>query len=216
MRNKKAGFSLLLTIGLLFCAQLVSVAHAQGVSKSSDLAVALERLAGLQGFSCQFEQVLSYAEGGERKYQGELSVLRPGKFRWRYTKPYEQLYVSNGNGVWLYEPDLMQAQRMQDLGEVDPVVLQLLDGRVGLQDVIVLNQEALADGFTSWHVRIGKQSNSVEIWLGIHNKDLRWIESKDVMLNRNRLQLLQLSKKLPASDLFEFVAPEGVDVIGAL
>jgi len=186
------------------------------LDSKSDLAVALSKLSNLKGFSSQFKQKLTYAEGGSRAYEGELFVLRPGKFRWHYSQPYEQLYVSNGKGIWLYEPDLMQAQLLQDLGEVEPVVLQLLDGRVGLEDVQVLGEEHFGAHFSSWHVRLGKANAAVEIWLGVQDQKLLWIESRDVLNNRNRLQLVDIKQDEPNKKIFEFIAPEGVDVIGAI
>ena len=32
----------------------------------------------------------------------------PGKFRWTYDKPYEQLIVGDGEKLWIYDPDLNQ------------------------------------------------------------------------------------------------------------
>ncbi len=198
----------------VFALGAVSTAFAVPLASNSGLAKALTGLSELKGFSTPFKQVLSYAEGGEREYSGQLSVLRPGKFSWRYLKPYEQLFVSNGDGIWLYEPDLMQAQKLQDLGEIDPVVMQLLDGRIGLEAVNTLDKQELAD-VDVWHVRIGKEQQVTEVWLGVENGTLRWLESRDVLMNKNRLYLLDIDKKLPAEDKFEFIAPEGVDVIGA-
>ncbi|MDQ7002944.1 MAG: outer-membrane lipoprotein carrier protein LolA [Ghiorsea sp.] len=186
------------------------------LDKQSALGTALMQMSKLQGFSADFKQVLTYAEGGKRTYEGHLSVLRPGKFRWLYTQPYAQLYVSNGDGIWLYEPDLLQAQKLQDLGDVDPIVMQLLDGRVSLDDVHVLGQESFADGLTSWHVVIGKAQQQVEVWLGVKAQQLVWIESRDMLSNRNRLHLQHMKDTPPSADIFEFVAPEGVDVIGAV
>ena len=208
--------------GILFTVlmfQLVSVQAAEqatSLDKHSALGIALVEMSALQGFSADFEQVLTYAEGGKRVYQGQLAVLRPGKFRWHYVKPYEQLYVSNGDGIWLYEPDLLQAQKLQDLGDVDPIVMQLLDGRVSLDDVQVLQHESFDDGLSSWHVRIGKKEQQVEVWLGVKAQQLIWIESRDMLSNRNRLHLQHMKQTPPAVEIFEFKAPEGVDVIGAM
>ena len=204
-----------ITTLLLLCSLLLaSPALAAGVSASSSLGKALSHMATLDGFSARFKQVLSYAEGGKRTYTGELAVLRPGKFRWHYVKPYEQLYVSNGDGVWLYEPDLMQAQKLQDLGEVDPVVMRLLDGRIGLKDVQVLQKqvEASVDAF---YVQLGQGEHAVQVWLGVRENQLLWIESRDVLDNTNRLYLLEVNTIKPEPEIFEFIAPDGVDVIGA-
>ncbi|MDX8383618.1 MAG: outer-membrane lipoprotein carrier protein LolA [Ghiorsea sp.] len=201
-------------IFLLSTNQLVFNAQASAVADKSDLAVALQHLTDLKGFSCQFKQVLSYAEGGERVYTGNLAVSRPSKFRWQYLKPYVQLYVGNGSDIWLYEPDLMQVQHLQDLGEVEPVVMQLLDGRIGLEDVQVLASEALDGNETSWFVAVGKGAQAVKIDLGTQAGNLLWIESRDALGNRNRLYLLEVNEALPAWQTFEFNAPEGVDIIG--
>ncbi|MDX8387762.1 MAG: outer-membrane lipoprotein carrier protein LolA [Ghiorsea sp.] len=183
---------------------------------TSELEAALNSLSKLEGFSTQFKQVISYANGGERVYQGNLSILRPGKFRWAYTKPYEQLYVSNGQGIWLYEPDLLQAQLLQDLGEVDPIVLQLLDGRINFDDVKILDEKH-EDGLESaWFIRMGTKDHAVEVWVGTHDNQLVWIESRDTLSNRNRLQLIHMNTMKPAENIFEFIAPKGVDVIGAI
>lgn len=185
------------------------------VDANAGLGKALLHLSGLKGFSCRFSQVLTYAEGGKREYQGELAVWRPGKFRWHYSKPFEQLYLGNGQSFLLYEPDLMQVQMLDDLGDVEPVVIQLLDGRIGLEAVSVLSAEMLADGVLSTHARIGEDGHNVEIWLGVKHNRLLWVESRDVLNNRNRLLLLDIDETTPSSQQFEFVPPEGVDVIGA-
>ncbi len=192
----------------------LSFAHAQEVVPTSDLGVALQRLAQLKGFTANFEQTLTYAEGGERVYTGDLAVLRPGKFRWQYVQPYVQLYVGDGRDIWLYEPDLMQVQYLQDLGEVSPVVMQLLDGRIGLLDVQVLQHMQLGDDVSQWQVSLGQDRQRVNITLGVEEQVLRWIESQDAMGNRNRLLLLKMKYALPQADLFVLDVPKGVDVVG--
>lgn len=39
---------------------------------------------------------------------GNMQFVRPGKFRWAYQKPYEQLIVGDGEKFWLYDTDLNQ------------------------------------------------------------------------------------------------------------
>ena len=36
--------------------------------------------------------------------EGKVSFLRPGKMRWEYETPEEQLLVTDGKTVWLYDP----------------------------------------------------------------------------------------------------------------
>ena len=39
---------------------------------------------------------------------GIMQFDRPGKFRWHYKKPYEQLIIGDGKKVWFYDLDLNQ------------------------------------------------------------------------------------------------------------
>ena len=39
---------------------------------------------------------------------GTMHFARPGKFRWEYEKPYEQLIVGDGSRLWVYDKDLNQ------------------------------------------------------------------------------------------------------------
>ncbi len=40
--------------------------------------------------------------------QGVMQFSRPGKFRWDYQKPYEQVIVGDGSKLWIYDKDLNQ------------------------------------------------------------------------------------------------------------
>ena len=37
-----------------------------------------------------------------------MVLARPDRFRWRYSEPYEQVIVSDGKAVWIYDADLKQ------------------------------------------------------------------------------------------------------------
>jgi outer membrane lipoprotein carrier protein len=51
-----------------------------------------------------------------QKGGGTMQFERPGKFRWVYEKPYEQLIVGDGTRIWFYDRDLNQVtERKLDL-----------------------------------------------------------------------------------------------------
>ena len=68
-----------------------------------------QRLQGLQSLETQFQQV-TLDQSGEvlQSLAGMLTVERPGKMRWQTEPPYEQLVVSDGELVWIYDMDLEQ------------------------------------------------------------------------------------------------------------
>ena len=43
---------------------------------------------------------------------GDIKFSRPGKFKWHYLEPYEQLLVGDGEFLWVYDKDLQQVTQM--------------------------------------------------------------------------------------------------------
>lgn len=70
----------------------------------------VQRLAGVRSMSCDFEQLVLDRNGSRlQEAHGEMQVARPRQFRWHAETPYEQLIVSDGDVVWIYDIDLEQA-----------------------------------------------------------------------------------------------------------
>ncbi len=44
----------------------------------------------------------------QQQASGTVQFQRPGKFRWTYDKPYEQIIVGDGEKLWIYDKDLNQ------------------------------------------------------------------------------------------------------------
>jgi outer membrane lipoprotein-sorting protein len=67
-------------------------------------------LAGLSSWSADFTQTIGDGHGNVlRSAAGNLYLQRPGKFRWDYTEPSEQLVLADGKQIWFYDKDLAQA-----------------------------------------------------------------------------------------------------------
>src|SRR5258706_12088444 len=62
-----------------------------------------------QSARADFEQKV-YDRGGKlvQESKGSFVFLRPGRFRWVYAKPVDQLIVGDGQRVWIYDRDLNQ------------------------------------------------------------------------------------------------------------
>ena len=61
-----------------------------------------------------------------------MSFLRPGKMRWEYETPEEQLLVTDGETVWLYDP-LLENVTVQQLSRITEVTA--LDFLLGVGDL---------------------------------------------------------------------------------
>jgi len=210
-------------IAALLCVAMLGAASAfaatvkqewqlDGQEKGLSFADSIQRLAMQRGFSCRFDQLMEFSDGGGKHYSGDLAILKPGHFRWQYRKPYDQLYVGDGQVIWHYEPDLMQAERLTDLETINPVVMKLLDGRVPLADIKVV--ERSFDAVRNIHRFKVQVTDAPQVWLGFSLKgDLVYIERQDLLGNRNMMHLSDCSYVAPAEKLFSFTPPDGVDVL---
>jgi len=172
----------------------------------------IKRLSGLPGFSCRFDQLMAFTDGGGQHYSGTLAVLKPKRFRWQYEKPYAQFYIGNSESIWHYEPDLMQAERLNSLESVDPSVMHLLNGQIKLSEIKVLKQ-AYDKELDIRRFQVSMEQ-SPTVWLGFSKYgDLVYIERQDMLGNSNRMRLSKCSYIAPAANLFSFTPPANVDVL---
>ena len=107
----------------------------QCVSKETDLIQMIqEQYQSIQSFSGHFVQT-SYRNNTEtvRRAEGLVSYKRPGKMRWLYEVPEEQLLVTNGETLWLFDP-LLENVTIQKLEKLtDGTALSFLLGLGDLQ-----------------------------------------------------------------------------------
>jgi len=172
-----------------------------------ELSAMLHALKKARGFSAGFRQSLHFSDGSGQHYRGELEALPPGRFRWHYIEPFEQLFVSDGVTIWHYEPDLMQVSVLKDMADVDPAVMQLLDGSLGLADVHLLEARPAEHRY---YVRLAAKTR---VWLGLRNGRLGYVEGLDALGNTNRISLQNMKLTAPDIERFTFVVPKGVDVV---
>jgi outer membrane lipoprotein carrier protein len=86
-----------------------------------------EYLEGLRTLSSRFEQTTLSADGGRMaKSQGTLYLKRPGRFRWEYDSPVQQVIVADGKRVWLHDLELDQVSHQSQRKALNGTPAQLL------------------------------------------------------------------------------------------
>ena len=111
---------------------LLAVLTTASLFAHADDEAAVKRLTELlnqaQTISARFSQLSLDGSGTQlQETAGELALKRPGLFRWHTDEPMEQLLVSDGKQVWLYDPDLEQ------------VTIQSLDQRLTHTPALLLS-----------------------------------------------------------------------------
>ncbi len=194
---------------LLLCS--VSLASA-GATES--LVKLLDQLQSLQG---RFEQVV-LDHGGTRlqEARGDMALARGNRFNWHTQEPFEQLAVSDGKTLWIYDVDLEQVIE-KPMGEKVANTPALLFGGEPARIADAFSVETLAAGKGQSAFRLRPKGGDPLFEL----LEVTFDGSKPVSMRLEDALGQQTSidfhdvtvnGKLP-SDLFLFEAPEGADVI---
>ena len=182
--------------------------------------VALQRfVSGVQTLSANFEQVQTDEKGQVlAQRSGTFELARPGRFRWAYAQPYEQLMVCDGERVFNYEPDLAQVT-VRDAADIlrgTPAAL-LAQAGADLGDGFVIEdggRDANADLVRLKPKADESDFRAIEMWLiqGVPQR-MRFLDTlggaTDIRFSQVRTGL-----KLDAAR-FRFTPPKGVEVIDA-
>ncbi|MEO6563972.1 MAG: outer membrane lipoprotein chaperone LolA [Nitrosospira sp.] len=151
-----------------------------------------------------------------QKGGGTMQFERPGKFRWVYEKPYEQLIVGDGTRIWFYDRDLNQVtERKLDLA-IGSSPAALLAGSNGIETSFDLTEIGL-QGDTEWLEAKPKAKEGTFEWVRLGFTREGVLKAMELHDNFGQTTVLTFSRleqnpKL-APELFKFNPPEGADVI---
>jgi outer membrane lipoprotein carrier protein len=87
----------------------------------------------------RFDQVLESGIGGKKKASGDVWLKKPGKMRWDYAKPERKLMLSDGQTLWVYEPEDEQAFKQDLRSSTLPLSVSFLLGQGKLGDEFIIS-----------------------------------------------------------------------------
>ena len=145
-----------------------------------------------------------------------MQFERPGKFRWVYEEPYEQLIVGDGDRIWFYDRDLNQVTVRNLDTAIGGSPAALLAGNRDIENSFDLTEIGL-QGDTEWLEAIPKGKESTFEWVRLGFTRDGALKAMELHDNFGQTTVLTFSRleqnpKL-ASELFKFSPPEGADVI---
>lgn len=199
-----------LFIALLF--SLSSNVHAGAIEKLKAF------ISATHSAQANFSQVVFDANGKRiQSASGQMQFQRPGKFRWTYQKPYEQIIVGDGAKFWLYDHDLNQVTVKKLDAALGSSPAALLSGSNEIERGFTLKESGSQDGL-DWLQAIAKTPDSSfeKILMAFNAQaELVVMELNDNFGNKTVLRFSNLTAnpKLPAQQ-FQFTPPKDADVIG--
>ncbi len=148
---------------------------------------------------------------------GVMQFQRPGKFRWAYQKPYEQIIVGDGVKFWLYDVDLNQVTVKKLDAALGSNPAALLSGSNEIERGFALQDDGNQDGL-DWLQATPKGSDTSfdKIRMGFNAQaELVAMELNDAFGHKTVLRFsnMQHNPKFSAQQ-FHFTPPKGADVIG--
>ncbi len=162
-----------------------------------------------------FTQTVSAADNARKKVSsGSFEFARPNRFRFNYTKPFEQVIVADGQKVWIYDADLNQASSRKLEKALGATPAALLAGGSLDQD-FQLSAQPAKDGL-DWALATPKAADSAfkSMRVGFRGRELAAVEIVDNFGQRSLLQFGAFAANaVLAADTFRFVPPAGADVI---
>lgn len=198
-----------------FCALMllaVVPAHADQAA-AAKLATLLGQAGTITG---QFSQLTLDGSGTQlQETSGQMSLKRPGQLRWHTDAPMEQLLVSNGTTVWLYDPDLEQ------------VTVQKMDQRLTHTPALLLSGDVskISESFDITLSEAGQVADFVltpkardtlfdTLRMSFRGGVINDMQLIDGVGQRTNILFTGIKMNEPlAQSLFNFVPPAGADVI---
>lgn len=218
MRTMYKGFLGWICHLMLSSALLLSVSTAQaGDSEQQRAANKLsELLSHTQTIRGTFSQLTLDSTGTQlQEASGQMVLQRPGLFRWHTDPPLEQLLISNGEKVWLYDPDLLQ------------VTVQKMDQRLTHTPALLLSGDVskISENFSITYKEGGpvidfiltptaKDTLFDTLRLSFRNGVINDMQLLDAVGQRTNILFMGVKVNEPVdASQFVFDAPAGVDVI---
>ena len=199
---------ILLAVSLLFISGL---ANSAAIERFKAFAKATQTARG------SFEQkVYDRDRRLSQESKGSFVFNRPGKFRWVYDKPVDQVIVGDGDRVWIYDRGLAQVTVRKLARALGSTPAALLAGSTDVDAAFELAESGAKDGLEWLEAKPKDRKADFErIRMGFNASGLQAMELTDNFGQTTLLTFtsLQPNAKVDAKE-FRFEPPKGADVLG--
>lgn len=182
-------------------------------ANAADVDVLAEKLVQLSTFSGDFRQTLVDDQGEVlQESTGVFFLERPGYFNWETTAPFPQLLVSDLTSIWLYDPDLEQVTVRPYDESVSQTPALLLSGDVSKMSASYEVVQTADNQFSLTPKR--QQELFTLLTVEFAEGQLASMSLQDSLGQTTTFTFLNgvYNQTIPR-ELFQFIPPEGTDVI---
>ena len=152
-----------------------------------------------------------------RTSDGVFMLSKPGKFSWNYSTPYVQKIITNGEQIWIYDPDLEQVTIKSFSEAISASPIALLTQQQDLTKSFIVKDIEHGEDDLEW-VSLEPKTEEAEflsVRIGLDDEGIKAMDLFDQFGQQTsiRFQHVEINPVID-NQIYEFVPPEGVDVIG--
>jgi len=185
---------------------------------------------GLESFSARFAQTMFDANGRQEEFsEGVFYLRQPDLMHWKYEHPYPQLIVADGDTLWSWDIELEQITRREQSAAEQQSPLTLITDPERLRERFTLQSLGVDDDGLAWlelqpiasvddtaqdDDRVAAMAEFSRILVAFEDSLLAMMVLEDSLGQRTEVRFSKASRNVELDpDLFQFVPPEGVDVL---
>lgn len=178
------------------------------------------QLGKINSFSASFVQLTQDGLGNTlQKVEGYMQVEKPGKLRWETVGIYEQLVISDGDSLWIYDADLEQVSIKDMDNRLSETPALLLGGDVSAIDDDFIITQAPSDNMILFILQ-PKDSTQLFDSLELNFNKLHKQQPLSEMIIRDasgQVTIISFDNVINnpkfKKDIFTFDIPKGIDII---
>ena len=193
-------------IFLLFCSNVLANSH-------SELSNLLNKMNSLTG---NFKQKVIEQNGAIfQEVSGQFFFKKPNLFKWNYLEPVKSQLISDGELLYLYDPDLKQViiSQLKKIGGVSPAMLLVTRDIESLFKVSIIQDEKGVSWFKALPHEPEK-ANFKEVFINFVQNELKGMRIIDGFDNTTEIEFIKVSRNININEaIFLFNTPEDIDVI---
>jgi len=182
-------------------------------NSDSDLSNILNQMNSLTG---KFKQTVEDQNGATlQEVSGQFFFKKPNLFKWDYLEPSKSQLISDGELLYLYDPDLKQVviSQLKKFGGLSPAMLLVTSDIESLFEITIVQDEKGTDWFRALPLEPEK-ANFKEVFINFVQKELKSMRIIDGFNNTTEIEFIKVSRNTDINEaIFLFNTPEDIDII---
>jgi outer membrane lipoprotein carrier protein len=211
------GAGLLMVGSAATCAGASSALHGDAAEVGKTVDAIQHHYQTTDSFSAKFAEEISPVGAPKRTREGVVYFRKPGRMRWEFKTPNEELVVSDGQTLYSYDPGLNQVVE-SPLGRAlrAPGATEFLLGVGSIKHDFTASALASAPNDGLLHVRLVPRhgGEAIEVAVDPNSHDIRSIRITDDLGDVTEVHFSDIRNNISLQDsLFSFQAPAGADIV---